>query len=159
VLEISFFRHRGKDRTVHAPEFCVVPMDSLPSSSVWKRFKKGIVTYALYLGLFSPVHFFFGAGVGGIAVGLKYTGLFLSLGFILISFFIPVLGIFMAVWYNGITLELMAMLGLSHNFWIDVMIVAMANIIGVVSQIIIMTWITVKIVDSSVKGKYTLSSI
>lgn len=148
MLKNAFSHSRDKTRGWDEySTFCIVPSRST-TSILMTRLKTGMTCYVLYLSIFSPVNFFTGFGIGGLDVGIKYLALFLSTSAFLLLFFLPILGILMAAWFNWICSELLVLFGVAHNFWVDSMIVGLTHVAGVIAQIVIMVWIVTRLVMS-----------
>ena len=156
MVDFSFFRSRAKPGICDDVDGICFPHRGTSFTAIKERLKNVLVGYIVYLAILSPVHFLFGVGVGGIDVGTKYVALFMSLSVLLVLFFIPGIGVLMAASYNTVTVELILLLGLTRNFWIDVMMIAAINIVGVISQVMLMTWLLVNVVSSRVKSSKSL---
>jgi hypothetical protein len=121
-------------------------------NDVLVKIKHGFFLYAGYLATFGTMNFFVGSGIGGLEIGLRYAGFFLSTGCLMLFVAIPGFGMAVAVYFWPACEQMMLLLGVVHNFWIDTMI-AVPLIAGVVLQTMFLTWIVMKVLFHVKTGK------
>ena len=103
-------------------------------------FKNGVKCYVTYVVSFGIINFFTGLGVGGIDASIKYLGYFMAISGVLVLFFVPIVGTIIAISFNMLSSQIMALFSVLHNAWIDVMINAMTIVAGTCIQVFAVAW-------------------
>jgi hypothetical protein len=103
-------------------------------------FKIGVKCYIVYVIAFEIINFFTGLGIGGIDAGTKYLGYFMAISGVLVLFFVPIVGTIIAISFNMLSSQIMALFSVLHNAWIDVMINAMTIVAGTCIQVFAVAW-------------------
>lgn len=122
-------------------------------------FKAGIISYILYLFIFGTINYVTGLAIGGSELAIKYAGYFLANGAILVTFVVPGVGIAVALQYGNISSQLMILVGISHDYWIDAWVNGTTLVIGIILQTVSITYVVLKLYYFAAGQKETLPGI
>ena len=122
-------------------------------------FKAGVIAYILYLAIFGTVNYFTGLAIGGPELAQKYAGYFLANGAILVAFVVPGVGVAVAIEHGSISSQLMALMGIAHDYWIDAWVNGMTLVIGIVVQTVSIAYVLLKFYYWFADRKSTLPGV
>lgn len=108
-------------------------------------FKNVATVFSAYLVASAGINFLNGCSIGGIESGITYAGYSLTVGSMMVLFSLPGFGIFFAMMFPSIIASLMQLLGLTHNYWIDVWVNSFTMLLGILLQSIILTILMLKL--------------
>lgn len=118
-----------------------------------KMMKYGFILYGIFVALLSVSSYFFGLSIG-VSMASGYVALSLSLAVILLASAIPFAGTVFIIGYQYVTSQLMTLLGVMHNFWVDAFMISFILAIGIFIQVFSSSWTSYLIYDQFSKKKF-----